>query len=148
MQARSIGSLPIVDSIWAPRLRLTMLHPTEAERWGRSYAGVSTRNFWRISKSPPVGGDDWDPQTLHSPIQHLVPPPTTTTLDNNVPFGEGRDLIVNIDVNPKGRNDMFVNDIIPLTVGLPGTDNMLHATTQRVTKTIPHHVSPQRVAKS
>jgi hypothetical protein len=67
--------------------------------------------------------NDWDPRTLHSPIQHLIPPPIT--LDDNVPFGKGKELIVNIDVNPKGMNDVFVDDIIPITVGLPGTDNML-----------------------
>jgi hypothetical protein len=55
-------------------------------------------------------------------------------------FGEGRELIVNIQVNPRGTNDVYVDNIIPLTVGLPGTDNTascasaallaIHATTR------------------
>ncbi len=67
--------------------------------------------------------DDWNPRDLHSPIQHLVPAPIT--LDDDIPFGEGRELIVNIPINPRGINDIYVDDIIPLTVGLPNTDNML-----------------------
>ena len=75
---------------------------------------------------------------LHSRIQHLIPEPIT--LDDNIPFGEGRELIVNIQVDPRGTNDVYVDDIIPLTVGQPGTDNTarcasaallaIHATTR------------------
>jgi hypothetical protein len=82
--------------------------------------------------------DVWDPHVLHSPIQHLIPEPIT--LDDNIPFGEGRELIVNIQVDPRGTNDVYVDDIIPLTVGQPGTDNTarcasaallaIHATTR------------------
>ena len=66
--------------------------------------------------------DDWNPRDLRSPIQHLVPTPIT--LDSDIPFGEGRELIVNIPINPRGINNIYVDDIIPLTVGLPNTDNM------------------------
>ena len=45
--------------------------------------------------------DDWNPRDLRSPIQHLVPTPIT--LDSDIPFGEGRELIVNIPINPRGE---------------------------------------------
>ena len=66
--------------------------------------------------------DNWNPCDLHSPIQHLVPTPIT--IDNDIQFGEGKEIIVNIPINPRGMNDVYVDDIIPLTVGLPNTVNM------------------------
>ena len=97
--------------------------------------------------------DDWNPSDLHSPIQHLVPSPIT--LDSGIPYGEGRELIVNIPINPRGINDIYVDDIIPLTVGLPNTDNMsrcecaallaIHAT---VRESHPNDPSPREFMES
>jgi hypothetical protein len=42
--------------------------------------------------------DDWDPLSLQSPNQHLVP--DKIILDDDIPFGIGQDLIVEIPVNP------------------------------------------------
>ena len=67
--------------------------------------------------------DDWDPATLHAPNPELVPPPVL--LPSDVPFGVGRDLVVDIPVNPKGIVDIFLDDTVSLTVALPGSD---HAT--------------------
>jgi hypothetical protein len=66
--------------------------------------------------------DSWDQTKLHSPTQKLVLPPRT--MDNNMPFGIGKELIVDIKVNPKGTHDIYINDMIPLTVDIPGTDNL------------------------
>jgi hypothetical protein len=40
------------------------------------------------------------------------------------PFGIGKELIVDIKVNPKGTHDIYIEDMIPLMVDIPGTDNL------------------------
>jgi hypothetical protein len=67
--------------------------------------------------------DEWDPMTLFGRNQHLVPPPRR--LDDNIPFGEGRELIVDINIDPRGMNDIYINDVISLTVEINGTDNLV-----------------------
>ncbi len=82
--------------------------------------------------------DSWDPVDLHSPTQNLVPPPTV--MDDNIPFNIKKELIVDIEVNPRETHDICIDDMIPLTVDIPGTDNLarcvaagllaIHATAQ------------------
>ena len=48
--------------------------------------------------------EDWDPVQLHAPNQELVP--AKQVLDDDIPFAEGRELIVNVPVNPKGSLDV------------------------------------------
>ena len=67
--------------------------------------------------------DEWDPMTLFGRNQHLVPPPNR--LDKDIPFGEGRELIVDIEVDPRGMNDIYSDDIVLLTVKIKGTDNLV-----------------------
>jgi hypothetical protein len=45
-------------------------------------------------------------------------------MDDNVPFGTGKELIVEIKVNPKGTHNIYIDDMIPLTVDIPGTDSL------------------------
>jgi hypothetical protein len=45
-------------------------------------------------------------------------------MDDNVPFGIGRELIVDIKVNPRQNHDIYIDDMIPLTVDIPGTGNL------------------------
>ncbi|KAL3757612.1 hypothetical protein ACHAWU_004714 [Discostella pseudostelligera] len=52
-----------------------------------------------------ITDEDWDPHTLHSPDQHLVPKPTF--LPDDIPFGEGKELIVDIDVDEHGIHEMY-----------------------------------------
>jgi hypothetical protein len=57
---------------------------------------------------------EWDPNTLYSPHQQKLPPPTY--LDNSIPFAKAADLDVNIPVDDMGRVDVFIDDgivIIP-----------------------------------
>jgi hypothetical protein len=46
-------------------------------------------------------------------------------LDNDIPFGKGRELIMDIDVDPRGMNDIYIGDVISLTVEIEGTDNLV-----------------------
>ncbi|KAL3767984.1 hypothetical protein ACHAWU_005442 [Discostella pseudostelligera] len=52
-----------------------------------------------------ISDKDWDPHTLYSPEQHLVPKPTF--LPDDIPFGEGKELIVDIDVDEHGIHEMY-----------------------------------------
>jgi hypothetical protein len=45
-------------------------------------------------------------------------------MDDNVPFGIGKELIVEIEVNLRGTHDIYIDDMIPLTVDFPGMDNL------------------------
>jgi hypothetical protein len=66
--------------------------------------------------------NEWDPTKLFGQNQHLVPPPRQ--LDDSIPFGERRELIVDIDVNPRGMNIIYIENLISLTVIIEGTDNL------------------------
>ena len=65
--------------------------------------------------------DDWDPFDLLAPNQPLVPP--RTLLDDDIPFCAGAELIVEIPIDPRGSHDVYIDDVILLTVDIPGTDN-------------------------
>jgi hypothetical protein len=67
--------------------------------------------------------DEWDPMSLFGRNQHLVPPPKR--LDNDIPFGKGRELIVDIDVDPQGMNNIYIDNVILLTVEIEGTDSLV-----------------------
>jgi hypothetical protein len=46
-------------------------------------------------------------------------------LDNDIPFGKGRELILDITVDPRGMNDVYIGNMISLTVKIEGTDNLV-----------------------
>jgi hypothetical protein len=52
--------------------------------------------------------DDWDPLSLQSPNQHLVP--DKIILDKIISFGIEQDLIVEIPVDPRGTVDLYIDD--------------------------------------
>jgi len=66
--------------------------------------------------------DEWDPLSLQSPAQHLVP--NKIILEDDIPFGIGQDLIVNIPVNSRGTVDLYIDDFCGLTVDID--DNAVH----------------------
>ncbi len=67
--------------------------------------------------------DDWNPlEFFASNSQHLISP--KCTLPDNVPFGIGCDLIVDVPVDPRGTVDIYIDNFIGLTVDLEGSDNM------------------------
>lgn len=94
-----------------------------------TFGGCPCPNEWGAFSEPicdlatAIMHDDlWNPEELHSPIQHLVPPPKA--MDDDVPFGVGKELIVDIDVNSRGIHDVYIDDMIPLGIDIPGTDNL------------------------
>jgi len=54
--------------------------------------------------------------SLQSPAQHLVP--NKIILDDEIPFGIGRDLVVDIPVDPRGTVDLYIDDFCGLTVDI------------------------------
>jgi hypothetical protein len=66
--------------------------------------------------------NDWDPGELSAQNQHLVP--EHEPLEPGVPFAAGADLIVVIPVDPRGTHDVYIDDIIGLTVDIPGSNNV------------------------
>jgi hypothetical protein len=66
--------------------------------------------------------DDWDPSELFAPNQHLVP--ENELLEPDIPFAAGAELIVKIPVDPQGAYDVYIDDIVGLTVAFPGSNNI------------------------
>jgi hypothetical protein len=69
--------------------------------------------------------DSWDPYDLTAPNQHLVP--EQTLLDDSIPFGQGLELIVDIPINPREMHDIYIDDVINLTINIPSTDHVARA---------------------
>ena len=65
----------------------------------------------------------WNPATLASPSQPLVPPPVRNR-DSDRPLAAGRELVVDIEINPRGTHDLYLDDIIGLTLDVPGSNNL------------------------
>ena len=64
---------------------------------------------------------EWDPSTLHALVQADIP--ERKYLNGTVPFVDGWELIVNIEVNPHSYADVYIDDTTGLTINLPGTRN-------------------------
>ena len=45
-------------------------------------------------------------------------------LDDDIPLRAGAELIVDIPINLRGLHDVYIDDVILLTVDIPGTDNI------------------------
>jgi len=60
--------------------------------------------------------DEWDPLSLQLPAQHLVP--NKIILEDDIPFGIGKDLIVDIPVDSRGTVDLYINNFCGLTVDI------------------------------
>jgi hypothetical protein len=45
-------------------------------------------------------------------------------MDDLAPFGIGKESIVDIEVNPRGTHNIYIDSMIPLTVDISGTDNL------------------------
>jgi hypothetical protein len=66
---------------------------------------------------------DWNPYKLHGKNQRLVSPPKL--LDNSIPFAKGLELIVDIPIDPIGTTDVYIDNLVSLTVDVKGTDNLV-----------------------
>jgi hypothetical protein len=65
--------------------------------------------------------NNWDSLTLHSSVQQEIS--TRQYLNDNIPFPEGRELIVNVPIDHQGYADVYIDNRTGLTINLPGTQN-------------------------
>ena len=66
---------------------------------------------------------DWDPERLHAPNPELVPP--AEIMEDSIPFGVGRELIVDVPVDPRGTTDVYIDDTMGLTIDVAGSNNAM-----------------------
>jgi hypothetical protein len=59
---------------------------------------------------------EWDPNLLHSPHKHRLPPPSY--LDSSIPFSPAADLDVNIPNDDMGCVDDFIDDSIVIILNI------------------------------
>jgi hypothetical protein len=45
-------------------------------------------------------------------------------LDDDTPFAKGAELNVDIPIDPRGMHNLYIDDIINLTVDIPGADHV------------------------
>ncbi len=65
---------------------------------------------------------EWDLTTLFGRNQHLVP--LARRLDDDIHFKEGQKLIVDIEVDTRGTNNIYIDDLVSLAVEIKGLDNL------------------------
>ena len=65
--------------------------------------------------------ENWNPKFLRAPGSESVR--KKRILDDDVPFGVGKELIVDVPVNPKGIADVYIDDTISLSVNMYDSDN-------------------------
>jgi hypothetical protein len=69
-----------------------------------------------------IQNDAWDPDNLQAPNQEKFPPPKF--MADDVIFGKGRELVINVEVDSRGTHDIYIDDLAGLGLDLPGTDNL------------------------
>ena len=67
--------------------------------------------------------DEWDPTSLFN-VEAQADVPEKKSLPDDVPFGEGRDLIIDIPIDARGTVEIYIDDYIGLTIEINGMDNM------------------------
>jgi hypothetical protein len=65
--------------------------------------------------------DNWNPDKIQAPHQNEFPPPRF--LPDDVPFREGKELIIDLPMNDKVIQEIFIDDLISLGIYLPNTNN-------------------------
>ena len=60
--------------------------------------------------------NEWNPLSLQSPAQHLVP--NKITLEDDIPFKIRRDVIVNITVDSRCTDDLYIENFCGLMVDI------------------------------
>jgi hypothetical protein len=64
---------------------------------------------------------EWDPRTLHATVQADIL--AHEYLCKDVFSAIGRELIVDIPIDPRGYADVYIDNTTGLTIDLPGTHN-------------------------
>ncbi len=46
-------------------------------------------------------------------------------MDDSIPFAEGAEQIVDIPIDPRGTGNIYIDDLIEMTIVIIGTDNVI-----------------------
>jgi hypothetical protein len=111
---QTITQLPDKDLV------VIMLHPT--------FGGIPSPFEWNILLES-IGdlankilfNKDWNLLIDYAPSQHSVT--AMAPLDASIPFAEGTELIVEIPIDPRGTGNIYIDDLIQVTVVINGTGN-------------------------
>ena len=98
-------------------LRLTFGGSPGSYEWG-----VTSESIFDLAIAI-LQDKNWNPKSLRAPGSELVP--KKRILDDDVPFGVGKELIVNVPVDPKGIAEVYIDDTIALGVDMHDSDNSL-----------------------
>jgi len=86
-----------------------------------TFGGAPNPNEWSvISESicdlanAILNDDKWDPDTLHSPCQKLVPEDSKE--DTNIPFATGLPMIVAPPLSPYAKSDIYLDDDVTVAI--------------------------------
>ena len=66
---------------------------------------------------------NWNPSKLFSPLSEMLP--ARIDLPDDIPFGIGKELAVDIPVDGHGKSECFIDNKLTQIVNLPGSDNVL-----------------------
>jgi hypothetical protein len=66
---------------------------------------------------------DWDPNKLYKELSDMVP--KRVDLPDDIPFGEGKELVIDLPVDGEGMAECYIDDILSLSLDLPFTNNVL-----------------------
>jgi hypothetical protein len=64
---------------------------------------------------------DWDPNEIYSSIQSQIPS-APLTLDSSIPFAAALPLAVDVPIVSIGKADNFIDDLIVVILGDPGSN--------------------------
>ena len=88
-----------------------------------TFGGSPNPNIWsEVSETATdlsnalLACDDWDPNTLHSPLQHLIPKPKDEPDDRK--FAQALPTAVQIDAHKSGQVDCYIDDLTTVTVDM------------------------------
>ena len=61
---------------------------------------------------------EWDTQQIYAPDQSVFPPPKPHP--NNISYAQSKPTIVAISNEDKGKNDVYIDNVVPIRPDLPG----------------------------
>ena len=114
----------------------------------RHIGGVPNPNEWGIISESVcdlsnaiLNDPDWDPDTLHSPLQHKVPP--DKFLPNEIPIAPTLSLTVSPTIPTHGMTDVYIDDTVTVAVDLgQDTRNRARAATLPAIHVVERPVHP------
>lgn len=68
---------------------------------------------------------NWNPSELFSPLSEMFP--KRVDLPDDIPFGVGKELVVDVPMDGCRMSECFIDDTYTQTVDLPESDNVLKA---------------------